>query len=225
MCFSGNLEREIVTNPFYFNREKHFLRAQIARIHHCTKLVPVGRHRVAEREEKSELPFDVEPNQPEDPEQPIPTPTADQMCNKASWVHYAKCILRNNKTSHTLNEEVEDREAEITRVLNADPYEPRLKPITEDKACKGNYPAWILRSYGDKMSYAMANPLHGSRQYNVVVVKSTVWPGAMSYFWQGQWGELYIGDGHKHEDVTYFPVSPPRIMDDPEEKPVCPEVS
>ena len=75
------------------------------------------------------------------------------------------------------------------------------------------------------MSYAMANPAHGVKQYNVVVVKSTVWPGAMSYFWQGQWGELYIGNGLKHEDVTYFPVQPPPIMEDPEEKPVFPEVS
>ena len=66
----------------------------------------------------------------------------------------------------------------------------------------------------------MANPDHGFKQYGVVVVKSTVWPGAMSYFWQGQWGELYMGDGQKHEDVTYFPVQPPTIMEDPEEKEV-----
>ncbi len=125
--------------------------------------MPVDRHKISEREEKSEQPFDVEPNQPEDPEQPIPTPSTEQMGNKASWVHYAKCILKNNKTSHVLNEEVEDREKEIDRVLSIDPYEPRLKPISQDKTCKGNYPAWILRSYGDSMSYAMANPLHGAK--------------------------------------------------------------
>lgn len=45
VCFSGNLERDIVTNPFYFRKEKHFLRAQISRIHHATKLVPAGRYR------------------------------------------------------------------------------------------------------------------------------------------------------------------------------------
>lgn len=225
VCFSGNLEREIITNPYYFKQEKFFLRAQIARIHHATKLVPVGRHKISEREEKSEQPMDVEPNQPEDPEQPIPTPSTEQMGNKSSWVHYAKNILKNNKTGHTLNEEAEDREKEIDRILASDPYEPRLKPITDDKACKGNYPAWILRTYGDKMSYAMANPLHGAKQYSCVVVKSTVWPGAMSYFWQGQWGEIYMGDGHKHENVTYFPIQPPAIMDDPEERPVCGEVS
>ena len=117
------------------------------------------------------------------------------MANKASWVHYAKNILGNNKVSHTLGDEAEDREKEIDRVLGLDPYEPRLKPITQDSACKGSYPAWILRTYGDKLKYAMANPLHGAKQYSVVVVKSTVWPGAMSYFWQGKWGELYMGDG------------------------------
>ena len=68
------------------------------------------------------------------------------------------------------------------------------------------------------MTYAMANANHANKQYMSVVVKSTVWPGAMSYFWQGQWGEIYMGDGMKHEDVTYFPVMPPPIQEDPEEK-------
>ena len=80
------------------------------------------------------------------------------MSLKESWVHYSKNILRNNKTSHSLTEEVEDRDAAVNQMLANDPYEPRLKSITEDKACKGNYPAWILRGYGDKMTYSMANP-------------------------------------------------------------------
>ena len=54
VCFTGNLDREIVTNPFYFRQEKHYLRAQISRIHHASKLVPAGRYRVTDRgEEKS----------------------------------------------------------------------------------------------------------------------------------------------------------------------------
>ena len=66
----------------------------------------------------------------EDPEQTIPKPTVDQMTDKANWVHYAKNILRNNKTSHSIPEDVEDREKEIDRLLGVDPYETRLKPIT-----------------------------------------------------------------------------------------------
>lgn len=79
--------------------------------------MPAGRYRVTEREEKSEQPFEVEPNQPEDAEQPIPMPTAQEMKNKANWVHYAKTILRTNKTAHAINEEAEDREKEIDRLL------------------------------------------------------------------------------------------------------------
>ena len=227
VCFTGNLDRNIVTNPFYFKQERHYLRAQIARIHHATKLVPVGRHKITEREEKSELPFEVEAVLPDNDEgKPIPAPSAEEMCRKESWVHYAKNILSNNKTSHTISEDPDlDRDKEVDRVLAEDPYELRLKPITQDRACKGNYPAWILRSYGDNMKYMMANQEHGQKQYNVVVVKSTVWPGAISYFWQGQWGELYMGDAQKHEDVSFFPVQPPKIMADPDEKPCNDEVS
>jgi len=71
------------------------------------------------------------------------------MSEKSSWVHYAKSILSKNKTSHGIGEEVEEREKEVDRLLSTDPYEPRLKPITMDHACKGNYPAWIMRTYGD----------------------------------------------------------------------------
>ena len=55
-------------------------------------------------------------------------------------------------------EEEEDPEEKKKQIEAADPFEVRLKSITLDKSCKGNYPAWILRAYGDKMNYAAANP-------------------------------------------------------------------
>jgi len=42
VMFTGNLERTIYTNPFFFGLEKNYLRAQIARISHSTTLCPVG---------------------------------------------------------------------------------------------------------------------------------------------------------------------------------------
>lgn len=42
VLFSGDLERTIYTNPFFFGKEKHYLRAQIARISHSTTLCPKG---------------------------------------------------------------------------------------------------------------------------------------------------------------------------------------
>ena len=48
VSFTGDLERSIITNPFFFGKEKHFLRAQIARISHCTTIVPKGIYKLVE---------------------------------------------------------------------------------------------------------------------------------------------------------------------------------
>lgn len=50
------------------------------------------------------------------------------------------------------------------------------------------------------MNYAAANPaVTNPQNYRVVFVKSTVWPGAHTYFTQGTWGQIYVGNGLKHE--------------------------
>ena len=116
-------------------------------------------------------------------------------------------------------EEEQDPEEERKKLEVADPFEARLKPISADKSAKGNYPAWVVRAYGDKMNYAAANPaVTAPQNYRVVFVKSTVWPGAHSYFSQGTWGQIYVGNGLKHENTLFYPISPPQIMQDPEEK-------
>lgn len=40
VVFTGDLNKPIYTNPFFFGQEKHYLRAQIARIMHSTTLLP-----------------------------------------------------------------------------------------------------------------------------------------------------------------------------------------
>ena len=46
VMFTGDLERTIFTNPYFFGKEKHYLRAQIARISFSTSLCPVGLFRL-----------------------------------------------------------------------------------------------------------------------------------------------------------------------------------
>ena len=41
----------------------------------------------------------------------------------------------------------------------ADPSEPRLKPISQDKKVKGGLPAWVVKFCGDKTLFANPNPL------------------------------------------------------------------
>lgn len=50
--FSGDLERDITCNPFFFGKEKHLLRAQIARIVHSTMIVPLGQYKLNEETDR-----------------------------------------------------------------------------------------------------------------------------------------------------------------------------
>jgi hypothetical protein len=58
----------------------------------------------------------------------------------------------------------------------------------------------------------------GKVNYGVVVVKSLLWPGAFSFFTQGKWLQIYVGDGLKYENKTYYPTFPPKVREDPEDK-------
>lgn len=86
VSFTGDLERPIITNPFFFGKEKHFLRAQIARISHTTTIVPKGVYKLTEDNDK-----EIEENVPE--EGPVKIPTTDQMSSIDYWLHYTSNIL------------------------------------------------------------------------------------------------------------------------------------
>lgn len=117
----------------------------------------------------------------------------------------------------------EDPDEARKKVEAADPMERRLKPINEDQQCKGGLPAWVVRQYGDKADYSSANPPHGLLNYSVVVARSLWWPGSYSFFTQGKLVQIYVGDGHKYEQQSYYPVLPPRIQRDPKEAKVYDE--
>ena len=220
--FSGDLERRIITNPFFEKQEKHYLRAQIARITHSTKLIPAGLKRLGEED-----PEVIEDNTPEEGD--IVLPTAEKMSSKGNWVHLSKSLLQKaGRTNHLQPEEgdeEEDPEVALKRVKDADPAEPRLKPITSDKTVQGGFPAWTLRVHGDRTNYKSANPAFADQNNSVVVVKSLFWPGAFNFYVNKQFFSIYVGDGHKYEEATFYPINPPSICEDPVEKAVHAEVS
>jgi len=51
----------------------------------------------------------------------------------------------------------------------------------------------------------------------VIVVRSLQWPGSFNYYYQGKYLNIYVGNGHKYEEVNYFPIHPPIVNEDPEE--------
>ena len=121
------MKRKIFTNPYFFGEERHYLRAQIARISHSTLLTAKGLWRT-----KEEAKREVEENAPEEGEIPLPATMA--MGNPDMWVHMKECVLLNNRCSHPEPpEDVEDAEAWLKAIESADPYDERLKPISQDK--------------------------------------------------------------------------------------------
>ena len=81
MRFTGNLERNIYTNPYFYGKEKHYLRAQIARMTHSTTLVPKGLYKLVEDNER-----EIEEFVPEEGE--LQMPSTSDMANPSNWVHY-----------------------------------------------------------------------------------------------------------------------------------------
>jgi len=77
---------------------------------------------------------EIEPNTPEEGD--IVMPSTKEMSNPEMWVHETVGILKNCRTSHMDPEVPEGEEIEpeelMKRIEKADPYDPRLKPITKD---------------------------------------------------------------------------------------------
>lgn len=49
------------------------------------------------------------------------------------------------------------------------------------------------------------------------------WPGSYTFYNNGVTSQLYVGNGQKHESQTYYPVTPPVMLDEREEKKPCDE--
>jgi len=220
VLFSGDLERDIICNPFFFGKEKNLLRAQIARITHSTVLVPAGSYRLNEESER-----EIDEFVPEEDSKVEPLPSTTQAANSNAWVHFNPSILNNCRTMHLdppedNGEEGYDPEEAKKAIERADPFEPRLKSICGDGKIKMGRNAmqssWVVRLVGDKTEYlteAGKVVCHG-----VVVVRSLTWPGSFTLYQNGKQTTIYVGDGAKFTDkLRPFPLSPPVLNEDPSE--------
>lgn len=88
MFFTGDLQQTIYTNPFYFEKELVYLRAQIARITASTTLVPKTIYKFVDESNERE----IEEFVPEEGE--FLKPNIQQMQNKEMWLHFYPSILK-----------------------------------------------------------------------------------------------------------------------------------
>ena len=190
--FTGSLDNKIITNPFFVKIESFYLRAQIARISFSTTLVPKGLYRTLEDNEK-----EIEDNTPA--EGAIVIPGTIAMSSAEMWVHHTQNILKNNRVAHQEQGDGDDAAEIMKKIEAADPYEKRLKSIALDRKVKGQLPSWNVRLCGDRDQYGTPKSVNDKVNYGVVVVRSLQWPGATTFFTQGRWLQIYVGDGLKYE--------------------------
>jgi len=202
---TGNLNAEINTNPKFPGKERHFLRAQIARIAHATTIIPKDFMSPHEENEK-DLQYNEEFN----------APSVNDLNSMENWSYHYQNILLTGRAEHETPDVGEDEMDEAVAALEEkDPFVERLKPISDVEG------AWSSKLVGNPQQYAGGD--EGTVSYNCVEVKSLKWKGAITVSQNGSWANLYIGYGIKTGDVCFNPTTPLKIQEDPDEVTEMPE--
>ncbi|TMW62359.1 hypothetical protein Poli38472_009852 [Pythium oligandrum] len=170
----GDLEGKVTGHPPFPGTEQHFLRAQIARISAGTVLAPAGY-------------FQTNDNNEIEPVEEVEAKSAEQLADLGSWVHFSK--------------EINARYGRMTPMppqTNADgdliPWEGEdfaspLRALSEDAAGSwrvDRYPATLIPAVGE-----------------FAVVRSLIWPGAVSIAVGKKFLNVYVGHGVKFSAEPY----------------------
>mmetsp|Transcript_11274 Transcript_11274/g.25876 ORF Transcript_11274/g.25876 Transcript_11274/m.25876 type:complete len:491 (-) Transcript_11274:105-1577(-) len=229
---TGNLESPMMTMPFFPGKERHFLRAQIARIAATCTLAPAGWYEVDE--ELGENKF----KEAEGNVEAFPGP--EDISKQDTWVHAAVPLLQTTGKSTWPDTEAlaelisEDERNKIDSQKEEEPAKAVLEPITADlEDLRGENdegsPAWAIKEYGDKGLYNFGDV---TKSYRVTAVKSLIWPGAVTVAQGQKFANIYIGYGMKSGSLVppdpktglplagtapFMPLAPDDIMEEPQD--------
>lgn len=165
--FTGNLNTPIDSNPPFPGKERHLLRAQLARIMHATEIVPKGIYEV-----------DEETNEVRMAEEPA-NPGTEELKSLENWSHMHPVLLKVGRCSHIAPTDMgeEEKEEYMAKLAEEDKVEERFKAINEDVPVPSVETAWLSRVCGDTQTY---NKGEGTVTYAVNVLTSLRWPGSVT---------------------------------------------
>jgi len=201
---SGDLEADVLTMPFFPGKEKHFLRAQIARISSSSCLAVSG-YLLADDEggEGGKV-----TENPEVAEGKFEFPTHEELIDQSKWVHSHAFIHKNGVSKWPDTENIEDEDLR-KKVEQDREDEPPRGPLAEiKKDVPGNEDEtskdWVIKQMGDKGLYKFPE---STKSYLCTVVKSMRWPGAVTVAQGTKFANLYVGYGfkkcdHSNEDLA-----------------------
>jgi len=203
--FTGNLNATFESNPPFPGKERHYLRAQIARITHATSIIPKGFIEIDEETQKEKFTEDYQ------------MPGTEELKSLETWSHQHAVILKAGRVTHIAPTELseEEREEYLGKLADKDPTVDRFRGINEDAPIEGMETAWISKLIGDPQPYNQLPPKEGTATYAVNVIKSLRWPGALTCAQNGKFQSIYVGFGMKRGDVCFNPTEPPEVQKDP----------
>lgn len=198
---TGDLNANIDSNPPFPGKERHFLRAQLARIFAATAIVPKGLFEIDE--ETNEVKFSEE----------FVMPGSDELRSFEAWGNLHPIILKAGRTTHIepegLDEEAKDEH--MAKLAEEDKTEERFRALTEHSSVPGMQAAWTSKVCGDQQQYNQLPPKEGTTSYCVNVLRSLRWPGAVTVAKGGKFTNIYVGYGLKRGDPSFNPTEPPEV--------------
>lgn len=119
---TGNLNATIDSNPPFPGKERHFLRAQIARITHATVIIPKGLYE-----------FDDE-TQTEKFAEEFAVPATEELKSLETWAHRHQNVLQAGRITHLEPTGVTDEEKDeiMQKLADTDPVIDRYRALNED---------------------------------------------------------------------------------------------
>lgn len=142
--FTGNLNADIDSNPPFPGKERHLLRAQIARITHATTLLPKGL-----------MEFDEETNAEKFAEE-FTIPGFEELKSLENWGHRHLQILKAGRITHAepVGMSDEDKEAHMAALGESDAQVDRYRALNEDTPVfAGMEAGWTVKVLGDPQPY------------------------------------------------------------------------
>lgn len=203
---TGNLNAELDCNPAFPGKERHFLRAQLARIQHNCELCIKG-----------EFEIDEETNEVKNTEE-WAMPGTEELKSLEIWAHKHPIILNAGRCTHTEPEDMDEeaKEEYMTKLAEDDKTEERYRSIMEDSKVMKTQDAWISTTSGDLQPYNRVGG-EGTVTYAINILRSTRWPGALTISKNGQYFFIYTGDAMRRGADFFNPIEPPEVNSDPSE--------
>lgn len=236
---SGDLSAPVLSTPWFPGKERHLLRAQIARITATCTLAVNGYYEQVPDDEATGK------NQIKIAETAFESfPGHDELKTQAGWKHAASFLFSNGKSSWPDFEKLaedpkneglisEEEKAAIEAKIAAEGDHPILEGVEQDleelkgeDAPEGSL-AWSIKVCGDQGIYTVND---APKTYRVTAMKSLIWPGAVTVAQGTKFSNIYVGYGLKCGSLVpptkdsgeplkgtspFYPLVPADIMDEP----------